>query len=134
MVLGIILFIILAIAGVAVFAVKDYMVKNSWAEFEIINEDGTVMTDHTSSPNKIVAEYNGIRAYGRGETVDLERASFRVDDVKYGGDQFAVISSYDELILDGKKSHKLRLHEGDSCIISSGEYNVTIRLKRIIYQ
>ena len=123
----IILVVIIAFFGIIIYSLKEYHDKNSWAIFEITGDGVTEeQTVYECTPDINVIEYNGIKCYGKGETIILGYASFTVERVDIGQDEGAIITSDDDIVYEDQVLHRVRLEVGDICTISSSGGEATI--------
>jgi len=127
--------LLLAFLLTIVFSLKSYHDKNTWATFEITG-DGVFegQTSYPCTPDVNVVEYNGIKSYGRGETIVLEYASFTVERVDIGTREGVTISSEEDILFNDQTLHSVYLNIGESCTIKGSDQSFVVTLVDIGYQ
>lgn len=132
---SIVLLITIGIVVVSFLSIRQYHDRNSWAEFEITGDgipDG--VRNYKSTPNTNVMELQGVKSYGKGETIDLDFATFTVERVDIGKTERVHIFSEDELVYNGEVTHKAVLEKEDGCEIHTQGKKATIMLTEIGYR
>ena len=130
------LVLMVSVGGIIFFSLKDYHDRNSWATFEI-NGNGIAKGEYKykCTPDVNVCEVQDRKGYGKGETIQLDYASFTINRVDIGSKEGVSISSDEDLLYNGEHLHKVYLKKGKECEIRvKGKDGATIKLLEIWYQ